>query len=295
MPVAPGVCRTWKQSTVLVGEWPDEDCTLKMNTESAPTDSTRAPSTLSRRAAELVGVSNMITLCCDCLSRERCPVSQLMTADTGRQAAAVVSRSHKLAHGEHLFRESDKAEALFVVKSGSAKVYFTSEDGSEQVVAFYMPGDVLGLDALGVEQHSSSALALESTSVCVIPMAGLKEACTKICTSDWHHCLYQLLSRELIRGHRSMELMTKKDAEAKLASFLLDLSGQFKERGYSASSFNLSMKRSEIGSHLGLAVETVSRILTRFQEDGLLRVERRRVQIFDHSALEALAGSHLSY
>jgi CRP/FNR family transcriptional regulator len=92
-----------------------------------------------------------------------------------------------------------------------------------------------------------------------------------------------------------MELITKKDAEAKMASFLIDLSGQFKERGFSASSFNLSMKRSEIGSYLGLAVETVSRILTRFQEDGLLRVERRRVQIFDHSALEAMAGSHLSY
>jgi len=218
-----------------------------------------------------------------------------MTADTSRQAAAVVSRSHKLTHGEHLFRESDKTEALYVVKSGSVKVYFTSEDGSEQVVAFYMPGDVIGLDALGVEQHSSSALALESTSVCVIPTAGVEEACARVSASGWHHCLYQLLSRELIRGYRSMELITKKDAEAKMASFLINLSGQFKERGYSASSFNLSMKRSEIGSLLGLAVETVSRILTRFQEDGLLRVERRRVQIFDHTALEALAGCRLPH
>jgi CRP/FNR family transcriptional regulator len=218
-----------------------------------------------------------------------------MTADTSRQAAAVVSHSQTLAHGEHLFRESDKAEALYVVKSGAAKVYFTSEDGSEQVVGFYMPGDVLGLDALGVEQHSSSALALESTSVCVVPLAGPEESCAKISASDWHHCLYTLLSSELVRDHRTIELITKKDAEAKMASFLINLSGQFKQRGYSASSFNLSMKRSEIGSHLGLAVETVSRILTRFQEDGLLRVERRRVQIFDHSALEALAGCCLEY
>ncbi len=268
--------------------------TPKMNAESAHTDPTGAPSAVLRSAAEVVGFRNPAKSCCDCLSRERCPVSHLMTADTGRQAA-VVSRSHTLTHGEHLFRENDKVEALYVVKSGSAKVYFTSEDGSEQVVAFYMPGDVLGLDALGVEQHSSSALALESTSVCVIPMTGLQEACAKISANGWHHCLYQLLSRELIRGHRTTELITRKDAEAKMASFLINLSGQFRERGYSASSYNLSMKRSEIGSHLGLAVETVSRILTRFQEDGLIRVERRRVQIFDHTALEALAGCRLSY
>lgn len=269
--------------------------TLEMKAESAHTDATRAPRTVSQGAAEVVEFPNQVKPCCDCLSRERCSVSSLMTADNGRQAAAMVSRSQTLAHGEHLFRDSDKAEALYVVKSGSAKVYFTSEDGSEQVVAFYMPGDVLGLDALGVEQHSSSALALESTSVCVIPLAGLEEACAKISASDWHHCLYKLLSRELIRDHRTIELIAKKDAEAKMASFLINLSGQFKERGYSASSFNLSMKRSEIGSHLGLAVETVSRILTRFQEDGLLRVERRRVQIFDHSALEALAGCGLEH
>ena len=91
-----------------------------------------------------------------------------------------------------------------------------------------------------------------------------------------------------------MELITKKDAEAKMASFLINLSGRFEERGYSASRFNLSMKRSEIGSHLGLAVETVSRILTRFQEDGLLRVKRRQVQIFDRAALQALAGRRTS-
>jgi len=233
--------------------------------------------------------------CCDCISRQRCPVSRLITADNSKQAAVLISHLHTLAHGEHLFRENDKAEALYAVKSGSAKVYFTLEDGSEQVVAFYMPGDVLGLDALGIEQHRSSALALESTSVCVIPIAALEEACAKISASGWHHRLYKLLSRELIRDHRTMELITKKDAEAKMASFLINLSGQFKARGYSASRFNLSMKRSEIGSHLGLAVETVSRILTRFQEDGLLCVERRRVHIFDYGALQALADYRLSH
>lgn len=263
---------------------------LNMNAESAGADTTGAPSAISRSTAEAEGFSNLTKPCSGCLSRERCRVFRLMTADSCRQAAAMVSRSQQLTHGEHLFREDDRAEALYVIKSGSAKVCLNLEGDSEQVVAFYMPGDVLGLDALGVELHSSSALALESTSVCVIPLTGLEEACVKISASGWHHYLYKMFSRELIRGHRTMELITRKDAEARIAIFLINLSRQFKERGYSASSFNLSMKRSEIGSHLGLAVETVSRILTRFQEDGLIRVERRHVQIFDHNALQALAG-----
>jgi CRP/FNR family transcriptional regulator len=263
---------------------------LTMNAESAHTDATGAPSAVAGSTAEGLQIADLAKPCCDCVSRERCPVSHLMTVDTGSRSPTVLSRSHTLAHGEHLFRESDKAEALYVIKSGSAKVYFMSEDGSEQVVAFYMPGDVLGLDALGVEQHGSSALVLESTSVCVIPLAALEEACAKMSAGGWHRCLYKLLSRELIRDHQTMELITRKDAEAKMARFLIDLSERFRERGYSASCFNLSMKRSEIGSHLGLAVETVSRILTRFQDDGILSVERRRVQIFDHRTLEALAG-----
>jgi len=264
--------------------------TLKINTESAHTDADRTPHQLSQSSAQVVEFPSLATPCCDCISRERCPVSRLMAADNGRQTSALIAGMESLSQGEHLFRESDRAEALYVVKTGSAKVYFTSADGSEQVVAFCMPGDVLGLDALGVERHASSALALESTSACVIPVTALEEACANISASGWYHCLYKLLSKELIRDHRTMELINKKDADAKMASFLVNLSSQFKERGYSASSFNLSMKRSEIGSHLGLAVETVSRILTRFQDEGLLSVERRRVQIFDHRALEAVAG-----
>ena len=263
--------------------------TLTTNAESAQFDTTRSTSTVAADIAAVLKFSHQEQTCCDCLSRERCPVSRQVSAEPGRQAV-VVSGSQALEQGEHLFQVNHAAEALYIVKSGSSKVYFTSEDWSEQVVAFYMPGDVLGLDALGVKQHASSALALESTSVCVIPFAALQQACANLSASGWHQCLYKLLSRELNRDHLTMELITKKDAEAKMAGFMLYLSGQFRERGYSASSFNLSMKRSEIGSYLGLAVETVSRILSRFQEDGLLSAERRRVQIFDHGALQTLAN-----
>ena len=269
--------------------------TLKGNTETAPLEASRARSRASSSRVGLVERRTLAKPCCDCSSRERCPASRLTLTDNNKQPVSVISRSHTFAPGAHVFREGDKAEAVYILKSGSAKVYFTLEDGSEQVVAFYMPGDVLGLDALGVERHSSSALALENTFICVMPLTALEAACAKLSASGWHHCFYSLLSRELIRDHRTIELITKKDAEAKMASFLLHLSKRFRERGYSGSSFNLSMKRSEIGSHLGLAVETVSRVLTRFQADGLLQVERRRVQILDHVALEALTGCHLSH
>ncbi len=228
--------------------------------------------------------------CSVCISHERCMVSRLVEA--ARQSAArIVSRTHTAIGGECLFREGDTPEALYVVKSGSAKVYFTTEDGAEQVVAFYMPGDVLGLDALGIDEHRTSAVALERTALCVVPIQNLEEICARISGSS--RCIYTLLSDELGRDYRTLGLITKKDAEAKMASFLMMLSARFRVRGFSAHNFNLSMKRNEIGSYLGIAVETVSRIFTRFQEEGLVRVERRRVQILDATGLKEVAGGGL--
>jgi len=222
--------------------------------------------------------------CCkDCMSREYCVGSQL-SALSDSQPLPLLRHNHTLGYREHLFREGDAPEAIYVLKSGAVKLYLMAEDGGEQVVSFYMPGEVLGLDALGTDAHRSSAMVLERASFCVIPMASLDRV------PGCHQILYKLLSMELVRDHHTIELITKKDAEAKIANFLVDLSQRFRSRGYSGSRFNLSMKRTEIGSYLGLAVETVSRILTRFQEEGLLQVQRRQICIVDSTALEKLAG-----
>jgi CRP/FNR family transcriptional regulator len=226
--------------------------------------------------------------CSGCMSRDCCLGSQLTTL-TETQTAPAVRHNYTLGYREHLFHAGDKPEALYVVKSGAVKLYLMSEDGSEQVVAFYMPGEVLGLDALGTGVHRSSAVVLERASFCVIPLASLEK------TPGCHGLLFKLLSLELVRDHHTIELITKKDAEAKMANFLIGLSERFRSRGFSATSFNLSMKRNEIGSHLGLAVETVSRVLTRFQEEGLVSVKRRQVQIRNFAALEKLAGCHASH
>jgi CRP/FNR family transcriptional regulator len=236
----------------------------------------------SPASADMIRFPHPTGACGDCISRDCCMGAQLATA-TDSHALPLVKHNHTLGYREHLFREGDAPEAVYIVKSGSVKLYLIAEDGSEQVVGFYMPGDVLGLDALGTSTHRTSAIALECASFCVVPFSSLERA-------PWcQRSIYGLLSRELLRDHRTIALITKKDAEARMANFLVEMSERFSARGYSASSFNLSMKRNEIGSYLGLAVETVSRILTRFQDEGLLSVKRRQVLILDFPALQNLA------
>lgn len=258
--------------------------TLKQIDESRSACFNRNPESEVHSVAD---IKTQADNCSECISHERCMVSRLV--DAARQSASkIVSRTHIAVSGEYLFREGDEPEALYVLKSGSAKVYFTTEDGAEQVVAFYMPGDVLGLDALGIDEHRTSAMVLERTALCVVPIQNLEDICARISGSS--RCIYTLLSDELGRDYRTLGLITKKDAEAKMASFLVMLSERFRVRGFSANNFNLSMKRNEIGSYLGIAVETVSRIFTRFQDEGLVVVERRRVQILDNAGLEAVAA-----
>ena len=221
--------------------------------------------------------------CKSCACRDHCLGADLAASSHSVPYNSII-QSQSLAPHKHVFRQGDRSDALYIVRAGSVKLYYVSASGKEQVLVFYMPGEVLGLDALGVDSYDSSALALEYTSLCVIPFSSLQQI------PDSHHFLYKLLSSTVARDHRTIELIARKDAEVKLAIFLLDLSQRFRVRGFSASDFRLSMKRSEIGNHLGLAVETVSRLFTRFQQDGLLQVNKRQISILDFIKLERLAG-----
>ncbi len=201
---------------------------------------------------------------------------------------AIVKRNRPLQRGDHVFRTDDNFRSLYVVKTGSVKTYTQCPDGSEQVVGFHLPGEILGLDAIQGSKHGCSARVLETSAICELPFDRLAELSSSI--SSLQHQMFRLLSKEIGQETEMLALLGKSTAEERLASFLLSLSGRFRRRGFSPTDFFLSMSRQEIGSYLGLALETVSRLFTRFQEEGLLKVERKHVQILDMDGLQALVN-----
>ena len=203
-------------------------------------------------------------------------------------ARAQLCHAKKISHkGEHLFREGETADCFYVVRSGSLKSYLVTEDGEEQVLGFYLPGDMLGMDTGDAEQRMSSAVALETTSICRFPHALLSNRTQAT-------AFLRITAEQLQRDHNLVLMLARKDADGRIASFLDDLACRYWLRGYSSSAFLLSMSRQDIGCYLGLAVETVSRTLTRFQDSGVLKVNRREVEILDHPTLRKIAGTRIS-
>ena len=154
------------------------------------------------------------------------------------------------------------------------------------MIGFHLPGELLGLDAIQTSRHGCSARVLETSAICEIPFERFEELASTI--PSLQHQMFRLLSKEIGEDTEMLALLGKSTAEERVANFLLSLSSRFHRRGFSATDFFLSMSRQEIGSYLGLALETVSRLLTRFQDEGLLRVERKHVQILDLEGLKAI-------
>jgi len=203
---------------------------------------------------------------------------------------SIVKRSRPLHRGDQLFRRGDRFEALYVVKTGTVKTYAPSgEHGSEQVLGFHLPGELLGLDAIDRDCHVCSAKVLETAAICEIPFQRFEELAARV--PSLQRQMYRLLSKEIVQDSEMLLLLGKKSAEERLATFLLSLSQRLSRRGLSPTDFYLSMSRHEIGSYLGLAVETVSRLFTRFHEEGILGVDRKHVRLIDLAALETLSDN----
>lgn len=220
--------------------------------------------------------------CRVCSSRRFCLAQQMM--DSAHSSTRTQQNRRIYAQGKHIFRAGETSQALYVVSSGSVKSCLHTEDGDEQVLGFYLAGDVFGLDATEHQQHSVSALTLETTSICKLPFSQLSHR-------GGVHGYSQLISDQLARDYNLVLMLARKDADGRLASFICDFSDRFGARGYSANRFNLSMSRQDIGSYLGLAIETVSRTLTRFQDNGLLQVRRRSLEVLNYDALRKVAGA----
>lgn len=195
----------------------------------------------------------------------------------------IIHRGRPLKRGEHLYRAADDFQAVYAVRSGALKTYVLSDEGDEQVTGFYLPGEVLGMDGISTAHHVSNAKALETATVCEIPFSKLETLSQRI-PSLQHH-FFSLMSNE-IRSDRELHmLLSKKNADDRVASLLLSMSARHQRRGLSERAFRLPMSRYDIANYLGLAVETVSRIFTRFQQNEWLQVEGREVEILDRQSL----------
>jgi len=216
--------------------------------------------------------------CSSCNLRELClPVN--LDCTQMQRLDALTSLKRAFRRGEYLFRSGESFRSLFAIRTGFFKTQVLHEDGREQVTGFQMPGEIIGLDAISSDTHTCDAVALEDSEICEIPFDRLEALSRELPTLQRH--LHKIMSREIVRDHGIMMLLGSMRAEERLAVFLLNLSQRLSARGYSPNAFHLRMTRHEIGSYLGLKLETVSRTLSQFQELGLLSVKVRQVEIMD--------------
>ncbi len=208
------------------------------------------------------------------------------------EVAAIVTRlaecKRRVRQGEFLYCGGAEFRCLFVVRAGMFKTILIDSEGREQVTGFHMTGEVLGLDAIETERCSSSAVALEDSEAWEIPFPRLEALCRQ--DQAMQRMFHRLMSREIQRDYLMMLLLGSMSAEERLAAFLMNLSQRLTERGYSPVRFVLRMSRREIGSYLGLTLETVSRVFSRFQRDGLIRAELKAVELKDIERLRAMVG-----
>ena len=219
------------------------------------------------------------TQCSNCHLRDLCLPCGMAGADVDR----LVFSRRKVKAGQELYGAGDKFLSIYAIRSGTFKTTLMLPDGREQVSGFSMAGELLGLDGLASGAHASSAGALEDTEVCAIPYADLNQLASR--NAGMQHVVSRLMSREIVREHTLMLLLGSMNAEERLAAFLLNLSQRLKARAYSGTEFHLRMSRAEIGSYLGMKLETVSRTFSQFQDRGLLEVDKRHIRIVDMEGL----------
>lgn len=238
--------------------------------------------------SNIMKIHDLKQACKSCNLRDLCLPVGISNADL-ELLESIISRRRPLHRGDVLYQAGHTLSCLYAVRAGSMKTTIVTDDGEEQITGFHLPGELLGLDAIGDEVHPCTAVALETTSVCEIPFDRLGEVSLQ--TPGLQQQLLRIMSRELHGDEQLMLLLGKRASDARVAAFLLNLSDRFAERGFSRHEFNLSMSRIDISNYLGLAVETVSRMFSRFQSLGLVDIDKRLVTIRDAEGLRQIAGT----
>jgi CRP/FNR family transcriptional regulator len=232
-------------------------------------------------------LARLKTACSNCSLRELCLPIGLSPEEMSKLDDLVFVR-RPVKRGEHLFRVGEPFDSLYAARSGFFKTKLLLEDGREQVTGFHMAGELMGMDGIGTERHTCDAVALEDSEVCVIPFERLEVLSREMEALQRH--FHKVMSREIVREHGVMLLLGSMRAEERLAAFLLNLSQRLSTRGYSPSEFILRMTREEIGSYLGLKLETVSRVFSKFQEEGSIAVQQKNIRILDPKGLRETIG-----
>jgi CRP/FNR family transcriptional regulator, anaerobic regulatory protein len=225
--------------------------------------------------------------CSSCNLRELCLPMGLNEQEMG-QLDTLVSTRQRVKRGDALFSVGDRFTSLYAIRSGFFKTCVTSVDGRDQVTGFQMAGEIIGLDGIVSDRHACDAIALEDAEVCVMPFDQVEELSREF-TPLQHH-VHRIMSREIVRDHSVMLLLGSMRAEERLAAFLLNLVQRLQARGFSPSEFNLRMTREEIGSYLGMKLETVSRTFSKFVDDGIVDVKQRYVHVKDPEALRRIVN-----
>ena len=234
-----------------------------------------------------LNLAHLKTACSNCNLRELClPVG--LSRDEIETLDELVYTRKRVKRGESVFRVGDPFQSLYAIRSGFFKTRVSAPDGRDQVSGFQMAGELLGMDGIAREIHDCDAVALEDSEVCVIAYARLEEMAHKF--EPLQHHFHKVMSREIVRDHGVMLLLGSMRADERVASFLLNLSQRFTARGYSASEFILRMTREEIGSYLGLKLETVSRTFSKFQNESLVAVQQKHIRITDIDGLKKVLG-----
>lgn len=230
---------------------------------------------------------NIKIACSDCNMRELCmPVG--LNSDELDRIDDLIGARRKVKRGETLFHTGERFTHLYAIRTGFFKTCITSEDGRDQVTGFQMAGEIIGLDGIVHDHHTCDAVALEDGEICAMSFAQIESLSREVNVLQRH--VHKIMSREIVREHGVMLLLGSMRAEERLAAFLLNLAQRLHARGFSQSELVLRMTREEIGSYLGLKLETISRTFSKFVEDGIVEVKQRHVHILDIDALQDIVN-----
>jgi CRP/FNR family transcriptional regulator len=227
--------------------------------------------------------------CSNCNLRELCMPVGLSNDELDQIDKVVATRRH-VKRGASLFSNGEEFTSLYAIRTGFFKTCIASEDGRDQVTGFQMAGEIIGLDGIVNDHHTCDAVALEDAEVCVMPFDQIEELSRDV--SALQHHIHKIMSREIVREHGVMLLLGSMRAEERLAAFLLNLVQRLHARGFSQLELILRMTREEIGSYLGLKLETVSRTFSKFAEDGIVEVKQRHLRILNTDALRLIVNNN---